>query len=92
MSSRSLLLVLLVLACLQSFTVAQYSNQPSRCCFSFQKTPIPEKFVISYTKTRVGCTEPGVIFHLTKDRLVCVKPTDVWVQDIMKKTDQHQEV
>ncbi|XP_058251196.1 uncharacterized protein LOC131356312 [Hemibagrus wyckioides] len=111
MSSRSLLLVLLVLACLQSFMADgecmalrpterdleanQESSKnvrlPSHCCFNFQKTPVPEKFVISYKKTLADCTKPGVILYLTKDRLVCVNPAEVWVQNIMKNIAQHQE-
>ncbi|KAG7330624.1 hypothetical protein KOW79_006846 [Hemibagrus wyckioides] len=91
MSSRSLLLVLLVLACLQFFTEAQNSFGPSHCCFNFQKTPVPEKIVISYKKTLADCTKPGVILYLTKDRLVCVNPAEVWVQNIMKNIAQHQE-
>ncbi|KAI5613934.1 hypothetical protein C0J50_11215 [Silurus asotus] len=61
MSSRSLLLVMLVLVCLQSCTEAQNGNGPSLCCFTYQSSAIPSKQVEVYKKTQAGCTKPGTM-------------------------------
>ncbi|MCJ8731153.1 hypothetical protein PDJAM_G00196130, partial [Pangasius djambal] len=55
MSSRSLLLVLLVLACIQSFTTAQSENGPETCCFSYQTHKIPVRVITEYKVTELQC-------------------------------------
>ncbi|KAK2860028.1 hypothetical protein Q7C36_004194 [Tachysurus vachellii] len=88
MSSRSLLLVLLVLACLQSFTTAQNVDGPDQCCFSFLTRQIPVRVITDYEVTDILCTKPGVIFTLQDGRHVCADPQDKWVKNNMKKLDQ----
>ncbi|XP_026765926.3 C-C motif chemokine 3-like [Pangasianodon hypophthalmus] len=85
MSSRSLLLLLLVLACLQSFTMAQHGNGPKKCCFSYQTKHIPVRFIKAYQETERQCSDPGVIFALKDGRQVCADPGVEWVQNNMKK-------
>ncbi|KAI5087128.1 hypothetical protein C0J45_24335, partial [Silurus meridionalis] len=60
MMSRSLLLVLLVLTCLQSFTMAQSGNGPKKCCFQYQTKQIPAKYITTYEKTAYQCSTSGV--------------------------------
>ncbi|XP_053333098.1 uncharacterized protein LOC128506568 [Clarias gariepinus] len=80
MSSRSLLLVLLVLACLQFFALAENnSHGPTQCCFTYQKSRIPIKKIAAYEVTERQCTQPGVIFNLKNDRYVCADPSTEWV-------------
>ncbi|KAK2860019.1 hypothetical protein Q7C36_004185 [Tachysurus vachellii] len=81
MISRSLLLVLLVLACLQSFTTAQNGNVPEeyQCCFRFQIQPIPVRVIKEYEVTDIRCTKPGVIFTLQNGRHVCADPSFKWM-------------
>ncbi|KAI5101589.1 C-C motif chemokine 3-like [Silurus meridionalis] len=100
MISRGLLLVLLVLTCLQSFTMAQSVNVPDSCCFSYHRTPIPIRVITGYKVTDHQCTKPAVISTLMyifslicsftlKDNLqVCVDPEHEWVQNHMKKIDE----
>ncbi|XP_046708567.1 C-C motif chemokine 3-like [Silurus meridionalis] len=88
MISRGLLLVLLVLTCLQSFTMAENSIGPATCCFSYQRTPIPIRVITGYKVTDRQCTKPGVIFTLKSSRQVCVDPEVKWVQKHMEKIDQ----
>ncbi|KAF4088671.1 hypothetical protein AMELA_G00057580, partial [Ameiurus melas] len=67
MSSGSLLLVLLVLGYLQSFTEAQSNGSavtPGGCCFNFQMHRIPLRFIKEYKQTRVNCTNDGIVFIL----------------------------
>ncbi|XP_053370946.1 C-C motif chemokine 3-like [Clarias gariepinus] len=81
MVSRSLLLVLLVLACAQFFTTAYNGNGPKRCCFKYQKTQIPVGIITDYEVTEHQCTKPGVIFTLVNGRRVCADPKVKWVQE-----------
>ncbi|KAF5890270.1 C-C motif chemokine 4, partial [Clarias magur] len=60
MSSRSLLMGLLVLTCLQSFTTAQNSNGVKKCCFTFSKNKIPLQCITQYIEARRDCTKPGI--------------------------------
>ncbi|KAI5626465.1 hypothetical protein C0J50_13754 [Silurus asotus] len=73
MVSRSLLLVLLVLTCLQSFTMAQSGNGPKKCCFQYQTKPIPAKFIMTFT--------------LKDTRQFCANPSEDWVKNIMNQID-----
>ncbi|XP_047665923.1 C-C motif chemokine 3-like [Tachysurus fulvidraco] len=90
MSSHSLLLVLLVLACLQSFTMAQNGNEPEEyhCCTSFLIQPIPVRVITAYAVTELQCTKPGVIFTLQDGRHVCADPSFKWVKIHMDRIEE----
>ncbi|KAI5626463.1 hypothetical protein C0J50_13752 [Silurus asotus] len=90
MVSRSLLLVLLVLACLESFTSAQNENGPSQCCFNFNEHLIPVKLITGYKVTERRCAKPGVIFIMKSSRKVCADPDADWVQKHMKTIEENQ--
>ncbi|XP_062849735.1 C-C motif chemokine 18-like [Trichomycterus rosablanca] len=80
----SLLLVLLVLGCLQSYTQAQHANGPGECCFGYFTRPIPKKDITGYEETRPDCTQPGIIFTIVDKRRMCVDPKAKWVQRHIK--------
>ncbi|MCJ8731161.1 hypothetical protein PDJAM_G00196050 [Pangasius djambal] len=84
MFPRSLLLVLLGLSCLQSFTMAQTANGADLCCFEFHKRPLPASNVVSYEETRSECTVPGVILTTKKGFRMCADPEVDWVQQVIK--------
>ncbi|XP_053089623.1 fractalkine-like isoform X2 [Pangasianodon hypophthalmus] len=89
MSSRFLLLVLLVLFYLQFFTTAQlYVGGPDECCFEYQTHRIPVRLITGYKETDQRCTKSGVIFTLKRSRHVCADPRVEWVQNIMKTIDK----
>ncbi|XP_046708566.1 C-C motif chemokine 3-like [Silurus meridionalis] len=88
MISRGLLLVLLVLTCLQSFTTAENHNVPDSCCFRYQRTPIPIRVITGYKVTDPHCAKPAVFFTLKNSRQVCVDPELEWVQKHMKRIEQ----
>ncbi|XP_053332379.1 C-C motif chemokine 3-like [Clarias gariepinus] len=90
MSSHSLLLVLLVLTCLQSFTTA-HNNQPTPCCFSYQKNQLLVKRITGYKVTGRACTKPGIIFALQNGRRVCADSSVEWVKKHMKTVDDRQK-
>ncbi|XP_062849731.1 C-C motif chemokine 3-like [Trichomycterus rosablanca] len=84
----SLLLVLLVLGCLQTFTQAENGNGPTECCFSFFKHPIPVRVITAYKETRPDCTKPGLIFTLTNGKRLCAAPGVKWVKRCIEKIDK----
>ncbi|XP_058249936.1 C-C motif chemokine 3-like 1 [Hemibagrus wyckioides] len=90
MISRSLLLVLLGLACLQSFTTAQdqSANTQDQCCLGFQTKPIPVRVIASYEETDIRCSKPGVIFTLKNGGQRCGDPSVEWVKDRMDNINQ----
>ncbi|XP_060771979.1 uncharacterized protein LOC132882886 isoform X2 [Neoarius graeffei] len=90
MFSRSLLLVLLVLVCLQSFTSAQDADGPDQCCFDYYKSPIPANIITAYNVTDLQCKNPVVIFTLNNSIEACAHPEDEWVKSIMELIDQRQ--
>ncbi|KAB5578965.1 hypothetical protein PHYPO_G00188540 [Pangasianodon hypophthalmus] len=88
MFSRSLLLVLLVLACIQSFTMAHNANAPDSCCFTFHMNRIPVKVIEKYKETRRECPKAGVVFILKSGRQVCADSDVEWVRKHMNTIDQ----
>ncbi|XP_046708569.1 C-C motif chemokine 18-like [Silurus meridionalis] len=84
MFCRSLLLVLLGLSCLQSFTMAEYANGAGLCCFEFHKTPVPAENIVTAEQTRMDCTLPGVILTTKKGLQICADPEVDWVKQIIK--------
>ncbi|XP_026990054.1 C-C motif chemokine 3-like [Tachysurus fulvidraco] len=84
MSSCTLLLLLLGLSCLQSFTKAEHANGADLCCFEFHKKTFPAGNVVSYIETRDDCTLPGVIFTTKKGYRICADPEMDWVQQVIK--------
>ncbi|KAF4088697.1 hypothetical protein AMELA_G00057680 [Ameiurus melas] len=88
MVSHSLLLVLLVLASVQSFTAAPNAIGPDRCCFSYQTHRIPVRLITAYNETARQCIKPGVIFTLKEGKYVCADPSVKWVQYSINKLRQ----
>ncbi|XP_060772009.1 C-C motif chemokine 3-like [Neoarius graeffei] len=90
MFSRSLLLVLLVLVCLQSFTSAESADEPTKCCFSHHKKRTPANIITAYKVTHIKCRKPGVIFTLKIGKEMCAHPEDEWVKRVMELIDQRK--
>ncbi|XP_060771963.1 C-C motif chemokine 4-like [Neoarius graeffei] len=84
---RSLLLGLLVLTCLQSFTKATNANVEKKCCVSYQKSRIPVNLITAYEETDIWCAHPGVILTLKTGKVACANPEDEWVQRVMKTNE-----
>ncbi|KAB5578957.1 hypothetical protein PHYPO_G00188440 [Pangasianodon hypophthalmus] len=66
--------LLLVLVCLQDFTVAENAGEQGPCCFSYQTHRIPVRVITEYKETDQHCTKPRVIFTLKSGRIVCADP------------------
>ncbi|XP_046707786.1 C-C motif chemokine 3-like [Silurus meridionalis] len=92
MSSPSFLMVLLVLSCFQSVTVAQSVGGADLCCFEFHKRPIPAAYIVSVEETRSDCTLPGVIFTTKKTFRMCADPEVDWVKQIIESKIEPSEL
>ncbi|MCI4377002.1 hypothetical protein PGIGA_G00198240 [Pangasianodon gigas] len=88
MLCRSLLPVLLVLACLQYLTMANSAKGPEDCCFKFYKKPIPVRAIKTYENTSNDCPKTGIIFTTQNSSRVCVDPGFKWVQRAIDVVDQ----
>ncbi|KAI5608187.1 C-C motif chemokine 3-like [Silurus asotus] len=92
MSSPSFLVVLLVLACFQSFTMAQRTSGADLCCFEFHKKTVPAANIVSVEETRFDCTLPGVIFTTKKGLRMCADPEYDWVKQIISQTEIKEKI
>ncbi|XP_037664444.1 C-C motif chemokine 3-like [Choloepus didactylus] len=63
-------------------------HSPPTCCFTFISQPIPRNLVTAYFKTS-QCPHPDIIFLTIKQRLICAKPSDAWVQEYIRDLDQN---
>ncbi|NXL17629.1 CCL3 protein, partial [Setophaga kirtlandii] len=54
---------------------------PNKCCFTYQKKPIPQRLVSSVFDTSSSCSQPGVIVVTLKKRELCADPREKWVQE-----------
>ncbi|XP_062849734.1 C-C motif chemokine 17-like [Trichomycterus rosablanca] len=88
----SLLLVLLVLGCLQTFTQAQHgTNGPGECCFGYFTRPIPIRDITGYEETRPDCSKPAIIFTLVDGRRLCANPEVKWVVGHIKRINSRND-
>ncbi|KAL9826218.1 C-C motif chemokine 5-like [Geothlypis trichas] len=57
---------------------------PTKCCFTYQKKPIPLRLISSVSNTSSSCSQPGVIVVTLKKRQLCADPQEKWVQELQK--------
>ncbi|XP_075296458.1 C-C motif chemokine 13-like [Opisthocomus hoazin] len=58
-------------------------NVSGPCCLRYSTKAFPLSRVVMYEHTGSHCIQPAVIFTTVKGRLVCGKPDEQWVQDIV---------
>ncbi|KAF4088667.1 hypothetical protein AMELA_G00057390 [Ameiurus melas] len=79
--------LLLLLVCLQTFTMARNANGASECCFEFHKRPFPMANVVFYEETRSDCQVPGIILTTKRGYRICADPEVDWVKQIIANKD-----
>uniref|UniRef100_A0A8C1U3M5 Chemokine interleukin-8-like domain-containing protein n=1 Tax=Cyprinus carpio TaxID=7962 RepID=A0A8C1U3M5_CYPCA len=70
-----------------SLARSEFSHGPDECCFSFSNVKIPVKQVKSYHTTHNECNSNGVIITTKAQRMICVDPTEKWVQRLINLVD-----
>ncbi|XP_026717676.1 C-C motif chemokine 5-like [Athene cunicularia] len=83
-TSTSALAILFVAAlCCPVFSSPTSVNLSGPCCVQYSAKPLPSSRVVMYEHTGSHCSQPAVIFTTHAGKMVCGKPGDKWVQDIV---------
>ncbi|OPJ79414.1 C-C motif chemokine 3-like 1 [Patagioenas fasciata monilis] len=84
-ASRAALAVLFVaVLCYQVSSSTLSVNFSGPCCVQYLTKALPWSRVRGHEHTGSHCPEPAVIFVTKADKMVCAKPSDKWVQDLVK--------
>ncbi|MBN3298223.1 CCL14 protein, partial [Amia calva] len=67
------------------------ANGPRRCCYKFAERQLPRGRIVSYSKTSLQCTNPGVLFKMQAGQEVCARASDRWVLDYVKFFDSKSQ-
>ncbi|NWX13723.1 CL3L1 protein, partial [Aegotheles bennettii] len=82
-STAALAVLMVAVLCYQVSSSPWAVNFFGPCCEKFRTEMFPASRVVMYEHTGSHCSQPGVIFTTIKGNLVCGKPGDKWVQDIV---------
>ncbi|NXG60666.1 CCL4 protein, partial [Hemiprocne comata] len=83
-TSTAVLAVLFVaVLCYQVSSSPISINISGRCCVHYSSKAFPVSRVVMYEHTGGHCFQPAVIFTTVAGRMVCGKPDEKWVQDII---------
>ncbi|KAM7396306.1 hypothetical protein PAMP_019355 [Pampus punctatissimus] len=86
MAAPRLGLFVLVLACI-ALTEGLRGFSTKKCCYHFNDEHPPKSRVVSYVRTSQQCTNPGVKLRTEKNRVLCVRPSVTWVQNLIRDLD-----
>nr|AER13142.1 CC chemokine [Rachycentron canadum] len=56
---------------------------PKKCCFNYNKNPVPKERVVSYFRTSQQCPKPAILFKTVAGRQLCANPSTPWVNDLI---------
>ncbi|XP_068272065.1 C-C motif chemokine 3-like 1 [Nyctibius grandis] len=82
-STAALAVLFVSVLCYQVSSSPAAVNVSGRCCVQFSTKAFPSSRVVMYEHTGSHCSQPAVIFTTVAGRMVCGKPGDKWVQDIV---------
>ncbi|NXN37388.1 CCL4 protein, partial [Rhinoptilus africanus] len=82
-STAALAVLFVAVLCYQVSSSPRAVNFSGPCCFKYSTKVFPLSQVREYKHTDSHCPERAVIFITVKDNLVCAKPDEKWVQDIV---------
>ncbi|XP_076589657.1 monocyte chemotactic protein 1B-like [Chaetodon auriga] len=60
---------------------------PRRCCSRFNEKPLSKDRVVGYVRTSQRCTNPAVLLKTVANRLLCARPSDPWVKELISYLD-----
>ncbi|XP_028287465.1 C-C motif chemokine 14-like [Parambassis ranga] len=76
-----LLLLLLIAGSCTAMPHSVNEIAPGSCCFTFFTERIPEKQIISITKTHSRCSRKGFVFYTARGKEICVSQTLSWAKE-----------
>ncbi|NWR60173.1 CCL4 protein, partial [Bucorvus abyssinicus] len=82
-STAALAVLFVAVLCYQVSSSPASVNISGPCCVQFSTKALPSSRVVMYELTGSHCSQPAVIFTTVRDKRVCGKLDDKWVQDIM---------
>ncbi|NWX40865.1 CCL4 protein, partial [Steatornis caripensis] len=82
-SKAALALLLVAVLCYQVSSSPIAINVSGPCCVKYSTKVLPSSRVVTYQHTGSHCFQPAVIFTTFTGRMVCGKPDEKWVQDIV---------
>ncbi|NWI71575.1 CCL5 protein, partial [Todus mexicanus] len=82
-SADALAVLCVAVLCYQVSSSPYAVNFSGPCCTQFSTSALPSSRIVMYQFTNSHCPQPAVIFTTIKDRKVCAKPDDKWVQNIV---------
>ncbi|XP_071621420.1 C-C motif chemokine 5-like [Heliangelus exortis] len=86
--TAALALLSVALLCYEVSSSPASVNFSGPCCTQYHTKAFPASRVVMYQHTGSHCLQPAVIFTTVKGRMVCGKPGDKWVQDIVNPSQQ----
>ncbi|XP_038662046.1 eotaxin-like [Scyliorhinus canicula] len=69
----------LVICLIQDVAASPAGTVTLECCEHFKPTPIIHKRLVSYKET-IGCSTPAVVFTNRRNKKICAKASEKWVQ------------
>ncbi|NXL54242.1 CCL4 protein, partial [Podilymbus podiceps] len=82
-STTALAVLCVAVFCYQVSSSPIAVNFSGPCCVQYISKAFPSSRVVMYEHTGSHCPQPAVIFTTVTGRMVCGKPDDKWVQDIV---------
>ncbi|NXI56125.1 CCL4 protein, partial [Chloroceryle aenea] len=84
-STAALAVLFVAVLCYEVSSSPAAVNISGPCCTQYSNKPFPSSRVLMYQHTGSHCSQPAVIFTTTKGKMVCGKPGDQWVKDILNQ-------
>ncbi|XP_074701432.1 C-C motif chemokine 5-like [Strix aluco] len=84
-STPALAILFVAALCYPVFSSPTSVNLSGPCCVQYSAKPLPSSRVVMYEHAGSHCSQPAVIFTTLAGRMVCGKPGDKWVQDIVNR-------
>ncbi|NXT59188.1 CCL4 protein, partial [Pluvianellus socialis] len=82
-STAALAVLFVAVLCYEVSSSPASVNFSGPCCIQYRTKAFPLSRVVMYEHTGSHCSQPAVIFTTVKGNMVCGKPEDKWVQDIL---------
>ncbi|XP_009557006.1 C-C motif chemokine 5-like isoform X2 [Cuculus canorus] len=86
-STAAFAVLFVAVLCYQVSSSPRSVNFSGPCCVTYSAKPFPLSHVATYEYTGSHCFQPAVIFTTFRGQMVCGKPDDKWVQDIIKNQE-----
>ncbi|NWI23850.1 CCL4 protein, partial [Sula dactylatra] len=84
-STAALAVLFVAVLCYKVSSSPASVNFSGPCCIQYSMKALPVSRVVTYEHTGSHCSKPAVIFTTVKGIMVCGKPDDKWVQDIVNR-------